>query len=60
MKSKLPYSEYPIGMMISIEDAIAIKELMEREYISRESPAGYEAIMKIIRFANEQLANRVS
>ena len=56
---KLPNIEYE-GMIVTSDEAIAIKELMDREYISRESPAGYDAIMKIIRFANEQLANRVS
>ena len=47
-------------LTITTEEALAIRGLLEREYISREVSGAYEAIEKIIRFANEQLANRTS
>lgn len=48
------------AMFITASEAITLKQLLENQFIHPEVVGGVEVVNKIIRFANEQLANRVS
>lgn len=48
------------AIFITAEEALTLKKFIERQYINREITGIDEVINKIIKFADEQLANRTS